>query len=346
MNVNDIVELTYNKMQDNVSKRIYADRLLYNMTNDSYYMKKIIFSVDDYVHLKDLLKKHAHQKIILFGAGWWSALPRWNLPEFYDVEPFCFVDNFVEPGSKYLNLPVISFAELCDKYKDEYIIITVCGARMEIYNQLISNGFEKENILLLSDITDEPAFRQYFDCPYFEHDEDEVFVDAGVFDGMTAKRFADWSNGKYEHIYGFEPNLSLYENSKEKYNTLSNATLLAKGVWNKDTILGFEDNRAGSKIIEGVTAGVNTVPVTSLDIALEGQRVTFIKMDVEGSELKGLQGSENIIRAWKPKLAISVYHKRTDLWEIPEIILKYNPEYKFCMRHYYFNQSETLLYAF
>ena len=53
-----------------------------------------------------------------------------------------------------------------------------------------------------------------------------------------------------------------------------------------------------------------------------------------------------LIRTWKPKFVISVYHKRTVLWEISEIILKYNFDYKFYMRHYFFNDCETLLYAF
>ena len=126
----------------------------------------------------------------------------------------------------------------------------------------------------------------------------------------------------------------------------ANATLFAKGVWDKETFLGFDENRSGSKIREDITGGMCKVPVTSLDIALAGKRVTFIKMDVEGAELKGLQGAENIIRTWKPKLAISVYHKNTDLWEIPQVILEYNPEYRFYMRHYYFTQHESLLYAF
>ena len=345
MDFKKIVEITYNKMQDEVSKHIYADRLLYNLTDDPYYMKRVILSVDEYVYLNEILKKHAHQKKILFGAGWWSSLPRWALPRFYGVEPFCYVDNYVKPGSIYLDLPVISFDELCDKYQREFIIITVCDARMEIYDQLISKGFDKDNILILPDIVDRPVARQYFDCPCFEHDEHEVFVDAGVYDGMTSERFVAWSQGEYEHIYGFEPGSDMYESCKEKYGSLANATLFAKGVWDKETFLGFDENRSGSKIREDITGGMCKVPVTSLDIALAGKRVTFIKMDVEGAELKGLQGAENIIRTWKPKLAISVYHKNTDLWEIPQVILEYNPEYRFYMRHYYFTQHESLLYA-
>lgn len=36
----------------------------------------------------------------------------------------------------------------------------------------------------------------------------------------------------------------------------------------------------------------------------------------------------------KPKLAICVYHKPHDLWEIPKLILKLNPSYKFYLRQH------------
>ena len=62
------------------------------------------------------------------------------------------------------------------------------------------------------------------------------------------------------------------------------------------------------------------------------ENVTFIKMDVEGAECEALRGAERQIRANKPKLAISLYHKTTDLLEIPKIIRSYIPEYKFYIR--------------
>ena len=40
-----------------------------------------------------------------------------------------------------------------------------------------------------------------------------------------------------------------------------------------------------------------------------------------------------------------LYHKPEDIWELPEIILKYNPDYKLYLRHYSFTASETVLYA-
>ena len=62
--------------------------------------------------------------------------------------------------------------------------------------------------------------------------------------------------------------------------------------------------------------------------------VTFIKMDIEGSEYKALQGAQNHIKNETPKLAISIYHGYDDLWRLPLFIEKINPNYDFYLRHY------------
>jgi hypothetical protein len=68
-------------------------------------------------------------------------------------------------------------------------------------------------------------------------------------------------------------------------------------------------------------------------------------MDIEGSEYKALLGAKNMIMKHKPKLAISIYHKTEDIWEIPYLIYQFNPLYKFYLKHYSLSDNETILYA-
>ena len=62
--------------------------------------------------------------------------------------------------------------------------------------------------------------------------------------------------------------------------------------------------------------------------------VTWIKMDIEGSEYDAVMGSRRHIAEDRPKLSISVYHGYDDLWLLPKLIHSLNPSYKFYLRYY------------
>ena len=85
--------------------------------------------------------------------------------------------------------------------------------------------------------------------------------------------------------------------------------------------------------------------VVSIDDMVGDDKVTFIKMDIEGAEMEALEGAKQTIERNRPKLAISIYHKEEDLWEIPFYILSKYPWYKIYMRHYTLTTNETVLYA-
>jgi hypothetical protein len=94
-----------------------------------------------------------------------------------------------------------------------------------------------------------------------------------------------------------------------------------------------------------VETGEVVVETDSIDNVLGGKRATLIKMDIEGAELAALKGAEGTIKAWKPKMAICIYHKKEDLWEIQDYIQRIVPEYKFYIRAYEETCTEVVLYA-
>ena len=73
---------------------------------------------------------------------------------------------------------------------------------------------------------------------------------------------------------------------------------------------------------------------------------TVIKFDVEGAEKEALLGCEKTIKAYKPRLMVSAYHKSEDLFVLPLLIKELCPEYKIYLRHHpYVPCWETNCYA-
>jgi hypothetical protein len=72
--------------------------------------------------------------------------------------------------------------------------------------------------------------------------------------------------------------------------------------------------------------------------------ITFIKMDVEGAEMKALYGARKTIEKHRPKLAICLYHNIEDFWNIPLLLSEWAP-YRFHIHHHSNTYLETVLYA-
>jgi hypothetical protein len=68
-------------------------------------------------------------------------------------------------------------------------------------------------------------------------------------------------------------------------------------------------------------------------------------MDIEGAELEALKGSEGVLRQFKPKLAITVYHDFKDFWTIPQYLDSLGLGYRFYLRHFTIHAEETVLFA-
>ncbi|MNC49053.1 hypothetical protein D3C75_982030 [compost metagenome] len=115
-----------------------------------------------------------------------------------------------------------------------------------------------------------------------------------------------------------------------------------KGLYSKTCELNFNKTSGEDGSID--EHGTDIVSVVSIDDAIH-ERVTYIKMDIEGAELAALKGAENTIKNYSPVLAICMYHKASDYLDIFNYIRSVNSEYKFFFRHHLNYYAETVLYA-
>lgn len=220
--------------------------------------------------------------------------------------------------------------------------------------QLLEEGFKNEQIINLGMEYEKLNHLQYFDLPQLENKREthEIFVDGGSYDGNNSIDFLKWNRrgclrnsgaGRgEEYVIAWETDPYNLENCKKLYEESGiKHELIPKGLWSEKKELKLKINKTGSMISND---GDVIVEVDSID-NMVNRPVTFIKMDIEGSEYQALLGAKKTISKYKPKLAICIYHKPEDIWELPKLIHEVNPEYKFYLRHYSFGCNETVLYA-
>lgn len=184
--------------------------------------------------------------------------------------------------------------------------------------------------------------------PYdlLDYTDSEVYIDGGTFDGDSIKLFMERVNNKFERIIGFEPDTNTYQKLVENVKFDSRIEAVNKGLYDKEQILHFDNaGTRGSIFVETESNDAVEVPVTSIDQYLQGDRVSFIKMNIEGAELAALEGARHSIQKYLPKLGISIYHRASDLWEIPLFVKSIVPSYKLFFRQHDGGVIESVLYA-
>lgn len=345
----------YSKLGDEQSRDIFLNRVLYSITEDNTYIDNIVsvyykrmqreFCGGGYTDaISNLRQQIGNRKVVIYGkgnCGFVTLALFTSAMKYIDVVAFCDRNT---SGGQFYGYKLVDIDELARNYKDTVILVTPVEERVkdEIISNLVKKGFNLDQIIEKVPFRDYVLRGEYFD-EVMQFGEDEVFVDAGCFNCGTAIDFVE-RHSSYKKIISFEPDLEQYNLCLQISQTqeIRNHTIYNMGLWDKKDELFFM--QAGSSGCLSQEGNIR-VKVDALDHILQGEKVTFIKMDIEGAELRALHGCRNTIVEHRPKLAICVYHKPEDIIEIPFYIHEIAPEYKFYLRHHSKGRSETVLYA-
>lgn len=172
--------------------------------------------------------------------------------------------------------------------------------------------------------------------------DSESIVDLGAYDGDTIREFTAYTKGKYNKIIALEPDEKSYKKLIKNTAEMKNLETYNIGAWNeKDTLIFAKEQSRNSHI----SASGVPVKVTDIDSLID-YPVTMIKMDIEGSEMKALDGAKRIIKTYLPKLYVCAYHRNEDLFALGKKILSLNDKYMLYFRHsVYIPAWESNFYA-
>ncbi len=167
----------------------------------------------------------------------------------------------------------------------------------------------------------------------------ESMLDLGAYTGDTVKSAIE-SMPHLQRVIAVEPDLRAYKKLSAYADTVGFplVTPINAAAWDEDTTLTFTSNASrGSTLDSGDRAhrrGEREVSVTALtpDTAANGERIDYVKYDVEGAEARALYGSQSLIRSCCPDMLVSLYHRSEDLYALPMLVRKLAPDHKLYLR--------------
>jgi FkbM family methyltransferase len=177
-------------------------------------------------------------------------------------------------------------------------------------------------------------------------EENDHVVDAGACLGDASLVFAK-AVGPDGRVYAFDPVEDHLEVVRHNAAQNPDCSIQAMPYGLSDRDMDCPTMRLGN-YAPGFNSANAPVPLRSLDsLVAQGEipKLDFIKMDIEGAELAALKGAMAAIKIFRPKLAISLYHKPNDLFEIPSFINANFPFYQIFLGHYTIHNEETVLYC-
>ena len=204
----------------------------------------------------------------------------------------------------------------------------------------------------------------------FSFGREETYLDLGAYNGDTVQEFLQLTHGRYKKIIALEPDPKNYKKLTDyvRQYELKNVTCLQAGVWNDCGSLELTGNGGRqSTFWEADRSGFATqnlsqtcsmkkkvkkqqVHVVSVDAVLGNDHADYMKFDVEGVEKEALEGAAGHLipdgNGALPKLLVAAYHHDEDLFALPLLLWKLQPEYKIYLRkHPYVPAWEINIFA-
>lgn len=300
--------------------------------------QEFLDALNDYTGISQMLKTHSYEEILKAAAALGQLKPE-------ELKQLPMGGYSKGRTSGVYHFVLMDLLKNVEHYDWLYTRLEDESSR-RIFNSLMAYRlYPSPEFLKIAYDAEHP---QYFDKDIVACDEQEVFVDCGGYTGDTVESYIRQFEA-YKKIYVYEPspeNAAVCRRNLSKYKRI---TISQSGVGEKDSSLIMHGSGSSSSFADQHAAGESVdsdrVHVVSLDKDIH-EKITFLKMDIEGFEIPALLGAKQHIREDFPKLAVCTYHIISDMWEIPRLIDTIRPGYRFFLRHYEPSQNwETVIYA-
>ncbi len=182
---------------------------------------------------------------------------------------------------------------------------------------------------------------QYF-LEGFTPNAGDIAIDGGAYDAGTSLAFAKCG----AKVYSFEMDANNYKNCLARLDNVREGDYVILenfGLSDKESEETYSSWGAGSRKNSGGNLTAKFINLDTYATRKNLPRVDYIKLDIEGAELDMLHGAAKTITRYKPKMAVSAYHKPEDLWTLATYIKSLRADYEFEFRHYRIDCTDYIL---
>ena len=248
-----------------------------------------------------------------------------------------FLNSFNYWGKlDYINNDYEEINNIVNLLKDNLTDLVVLYQNLKDYKSkkillAILRNYYYYDFTMLHEVID-TCYKHYFDPDLVKTTKDTIYVDVGSYIGDSVDDFLDTYLEEYKKIYCYEVTDSSVSTLKDKFIFNEDIIIRDKALYSEPTTLSLNtsnvDNSANT-----ISDDKGNIEAVTLDDDIK-EKVDIIKMDIEGAEVKALEGAKKHIKNDSPTLLISIYHSFDDLIRIPKLIKSFNKNYNFYLRYY------------
>ncbi len=173
-------------------------------------------------------------------------------------------------------------------------------------------------------------------------------IDGGAFDGDTI-RSLEAAGACISGVAAFEPDPSNYVALVQRHAPESGrypAGMLLVPCGLDASICQVRFAAAQGEASRVSADGNAVVQCVAVDELMPRQSFDLVKLDVEGAEAHALRGMRGLISQCRPRLAVSMYHRPGDLWELIEVLDGIvSGAYRYHLRVHYSFGFDVVCYA-
>ncbi len=254
-----------------------------------------------------------------------------SLENYFEKFPYWGSLNESKEDFEHMRLIADSLKDHLDDFIHLYSKLGDYRSKLVLYS-IMSNWYQYDFKMLNRSI--EKSYGHYFDLDLIEPNREEVIVDLGAYTGDTILDYIyTYGENKYQKIYAYDITEESLIKLKENVSRYPNIIVKKRAITDKTGITYIKKSEVDNSANMTMDHGDDEVLETTLDDEVK-EKITMIKMDIEGGEQKALRGAEEHIKKEHPKLLISVYHNVRDIFEIPKMIEQMDSSYQFYLRNH------------